>query len=74
MRSSRDRIARSTALNCLLASIVWRGRVPWPIGAAVTLACIAMWAFFERSSYTFELRAEEAVDARIAAGANPPTG
>lgn len=70
MRSSRDRIARGMALNCLLAAIVWRRLVPWPIGAALTLSCVAMWAFFERSSYSFELRAEEAVDAKVAASPN----
>lgn len=68
MRSSRDRIARSTMLNCLLAAIAWRRVVPWQIGAVVAVLCLAMWIFFERSSYSFELRAEEAIDAKLAAG------
>lgn len=61
MRSSRDRIARGATLNCLLAMIMWRSVVPWYVGLALVAACAWMWAFFEQISYTFEIKAEEAI-------------
>ena len=64
MRSSRDRIARGATLNCLLAMIMWRAVVPWYAGLALVAACAWMWAFFEQISYTFEIKAEEAIAAR----------
>jgi hypothetical protein len=41
--------------------------VSWYVGVGITVLCLAMWAFFEMNSFAFELRAEQALDAKIAA-------
>jgi hypothetical protein len=64
MRSSRDRIARGSAINFLLATIVWttflarQGRLDIAIACAIVgIILIAidinMWARFQSSSYSF---------------------
>ena len=59
MRSSRDRIARSTVLNLILIALFLAGRNIELAALTFTLAIVAipMWVFFEGNSYGYELRA-----------------
>jgi hypothetical protein len=59
MRSSRDRIARGAIINSILATIFV---LPLLAGIPLILFTSLLWAGFERVSYSYELKAEQAVD------------
>ncbi|HEV7376606.1 MAG TPA: hypothetical protein VGN95_17975 [Pyrinomonadaceae bacterium] len=62
MRSSRDRIARGAIINSVLATIFV---LPAGIVIFLILTSSIMWAFFEYWSYSFEVKAELALDRKI---------
>src|SRR4030095_216733 len=62
MRSSRDRIARGAIINSILATIFF---LPVLVGIALILTSILMWAGFEHVSYSYELKAEEALNEKL---------
>ena len=65
MRSSRDRIARDTTVNSILATIV---TLPFLPGIALVLFSCALWAGFEHVSYCYEREAEHAIDRKFELG------
>jgi len=62
MRSSRDRIARGSVVNSILATVFL---LPLQIGIPLVVSAIFIWAGFERLSYGFELCAEQVVDEKL---------
>lgn len=70
MRSSRDRVARGAIINSALATIF---TVPAWLGCLAIILSSAMWIYFEYSSYSFELKAEEALDKKLAIASSRST-
>jgi hypothetical protein len=62
MRSSRDRIARGSIVNAILATIFL---LPWSVGVPLTFLALVLWGGFERLSYTYELCAERVIDEKL---------
>ncbi|MDL1893497.1 hypothetical protein FBQ87_11515 [Sphingobacteriales bacterium CHB3] len=62
MRSSRDRIARGSFINAILATIIV---LPLTIGIPISIFTFAMWWGFESVSYKFELKAEQAIKGKL---------
>jgi hypothetical protein len=61
--SSRDRIARGTAINAIMFAILNINRPTLLLlSVALFLASTWMWVFFERYSYRYALEAEKALD------------
>jgi hypothetical protein len=74
MRSSRDRIARGALVNAVIATFFldvigqYYGKsITYWSWAAVIAFLLAMWAVFEGMSYSYDTRAEEAVDEKLRA-------
>jgi hypothetical protein len=65
MRSSRDRIARGAFLNAVIATVVI---LPLATGVPLIVLTFAVWLGSESISYKFELKAEQALDEKIAMG------
>lgn len=63
-RSSRDRIARGTIINSIFSAIFVKN-LPIAIPVVVFLLAGPMWWYFERSSYTYLLDAEKAIDEKL---------
>ena len=61
-RSSRDRIARGSLLNAILATIFF---LPWKFGVLLVLFSLVLWAGFEQLSYGYELCAEKVLDEKL---------
>ena len=61
MRSSRDRIARSTVVNLIvLTAVLYQGAYPTLLTAMTAIAAlisIAMWVSFEGVTFAFETHA-----------------
>lgn len=66
MRSSRDRIARGTFLNSILATLFV---LPLSIGIIVIVGSFFMWIGFESVSHKFALKAEQALEQKGPGGA-----
>lgn len=66
MRSSRDRIARSSVINLALVGVIHFASHPGlaTLSLLLALATIPMWIFFEGNSYGYELRALSELDHR----------
>jgi len=62
MRSSRDRIARGSVVNAILATVFL---LPWQFGVPLVAFAMLLWAGFERLSYGYELCAEQVVDEKL---------
>jgi hypothetical protein len=71
MRASRDRIARGIIVNSIIATIVYSSlpgaklHFALPIGVISIIMSSLIWGAFEKVSYGFELRAEQAIDEKI---------
>jgi len=71
MRASRDRIARGMIVNSIMATIVYsllpdtKLHLALPIGVISIIISSLLWGAFEKVSYGFELRAEQAIDEKI---------
>jgi len=63
-RSSRDRIARGTSVNAILIAI-FSEAIPIYVSIFTSVTALAMWAYFEYSSYTYVLDAEKEVDQKV---------
>lgn len=62
MRSSRDRIARGSVVNSILATMFL---LPLQVGLPLVVFASLLWVGFERLSYGFELCAEQIVDEKL---------
>ena len=58
-RSSRDRIARGTFVNAVIATAVGIPGMPRPILALVAAVALVLWLFSESQSHLYELRAAQ---------------
>lgn len=56
-RSSRDRIARCTFVNLVIATAVGVPHVPWSLLLMLTVLALVLWLFSEATSHVYELRA-----------------
>ena len=71
MRASRDRIARGIIINSIIATIVYsllpdtKLYLVLSIGMISIILSSVIWGAFEKVSYGFELRAEQAIDEKI---------
>jgi hypothetical protein len=71
MRASRDRIARGIIVNSIIATIVYsllldtKLHFALPIGVILIIMSSVIWGAFEKVSYGFELKAEQAIDEKI---------
>jgi hypothetical protein len=70
MRSSRDRIARGAIINSILAIIInlilsTNIFLTLILGMVALIVCTIMWISFETFSYSYEVKAEQAVDEKI---------
>jgi hypothetical protein len=70
MRSSRDRIARGAIINSVIATIIisilrTNLLLTLLLGLFSILINFIMWVGFEKASFSYELKAEQAVDEKI---------
>lgn len=67
MRSSRDRIARGAFINAVLATVLGRELISLWAGLFLIVTSFLMWMVFEFLSYSYEVKAEQALEEKIAA-------
>ena len=66
-RSSRDRIARGLLINSLIALAVRPDYLPLWFNVLLAASSLGMWILFEYLSYSYELKAEEALAEKLRA-------